>query len=495
MKTMVSRLGFQTGVFVIAACALGFFLGSAYSARSSSEPAQSTKAKVAVPAAGGSFSWQDGFAPVAARDLPTVVNISSSKTVRSPMMPFLDDPFFQQFFGRQFQVPREQRAKSLGSGVIVTSDGYILTNDHVVNGAEDITVSLADKREFKAKIVGTDTRTDIAVLKVNASNLPVLSFGDSSKVRVGEFAIAIGNPFGIGQTVTMGIISAIGRGNLGIEDYEDFIQTDAAINPGNSGGALVDSRGDLIGINTAILSGQGGGGNQGIGFAIPVNMARQVMDQILKKGKVIRGYLGVWIQPVTPEIAKAFNIKETGGALLSDIESGGPAAKAGLQRGDVVTAMDGQRVDDTNAFRLKLSMTAPGSTVHLKINRNGSEKDVPVVVGEMSAKDEESVADGGRRQSSSSAALKGLTIDELTAQLARQLGISERMRGLVITDVEPGSPAERAGLARGDVIEELNRKPVTSLREFEQASRGLGVQPALLLINRNGKTSFIVIEP
>jgi serine protease Do len=495
MKNIVSRLGFKFGAFVTAACVLGFLLGSAYSARTSAASPQSTKANSTVPAAAGNISWQDGFAPVAARDLPAVVNISSSKTVRSPMMPFLDDPFFQQFFDRQFQVPREQRAKSLGSGVIVTSDGYILTNDHVVNGAEDITVALADKREFKAKIVGTDTRTDIAVLKVNVSNLPVLGFGDSSKVRVGEFAIAIGNPFGIGQTVTMGIISAIGRGNLGIEDYEDFIQTDAAINPGNSGGALVDCRGDLIGINTAILSGQGGGGNQGIGFAIPVNMARQVMDQILKKGKVTRGYLGAWIQPVTPEIAKAFNIKETGGALLSDIEPGGPAAKAGLQRGDVVTEIDGQRVDDTNAFRLKLSMTAPGSTVYLKINRNGSEKDVSVTVGEMPAKDEEAIADDGLGQGTGSAALKGLTVDTLTPQLARRLGISERISGVVITDVGPGSPAERAGLARGDVIEELNRKPVSSLREFEQVVLGLGDRPVLLLISRNGKTSFMVIEP
>ena len=216
MKNIVSRFGIRLGVFIVAACALGFFLGSAYSARTSATPQQPTKTNTAVPAAIGNISWQDGFAPVAARDLPAVVNISSSKIVRSPMMPFFDDPFFQQFFGRQFQVPREQRAKSLGSGVIVTPDGYILTNDHVVNGAEDITVSLADKREFKAKIVGTDTHTDIAVLKVDASNLPILNFGDSSKVRVGEFAIAIGNPFGIGQTVTMGIISAIGRGNLGI---------------------------------------------------------------------------------------------------------------------------------------------------------------------------------------------------------------------------------------------------------------------------------------
>ena len=257
----------------------------------------------------------------------------------------------------------------------------------------------------------------------------------------------------------------------------------------------MDYHGDLIGINTAILSGQSGGGNQGVGFAIPVNMAGQVMDQILKKGKVTRGYLGAWIQPVTPEIAKAFNIKDTGGALLSDIEPNGPAAKAGLQRGDVVIAINGQRVEDTGAFRLKLSLTSPGFTVHLKINRNGSEKEVPVIIGEMLAKNEESFAEGGSRQGNASAALKGLTVDTLTSQLARRLGISERVSGVVITEVEPGSPAERAGLARGDVIDELNRKPVSSVREFEQASRGLGNQTVLLLISRNGKTSYIVIEP
>jgi serine protease Do len=496
MKTIAGRFRLKIAAVVLAACAAGFLFGSAYSIGSATgvaAPQQLAKTTSSAPAVPDGISWQDGFASVAARALPAVVNISSSKTVRSPMMPFFDDPFFQQFFGRQFQIPRERRAKSLGSGVVVTADGYILTNNHVVEGAEDITVSLGDKREFKAKVVGTDSRTDIALVKVNASNLPVLAFGDSAKVRVGEFAIAIGNPFGIGQTVTMGIISAIGRGNLGIEDYEDFIQTDAAINPGNSGGALVNARGELIGVNTAILSGQGGG-NQGVGFAIPVNMAKQVMDQIMKTGKVTRGYLGAWIQPVTPEIAKAFELKEKGGALLSDLEPGGPAAKAGLQRGDVVLALNGQPVDDSNAFRLKISMTAPGSTVRLKISRNGSEKEIPVVLGEMPAGDERSES-GSRRQEETSAALKGLTVNELTPELARRLGLTERIGGVVITDVENGSPADRAGLSRGDVIMEINRKPVSNLREFEQASRGLGKEQVLLLISRNGKTSFIVIEP
>jgi serine protease Do len=485
-------------VVVLVIFAAGLLTSSAFTGKTvigSSAALPLTRIEAPDQAIGAGISFENGFAPIVAKDLPAVVNISSSKIVRSQTMPLFDDPFFQQFFGRQFQIPREQRAKSLGSGVIVSPDGYILTNNHVVEGATDITVSLADKREFQAKTVGTDPRTDIAVLKVNASNLPVLPLGDSTRVRVGEFAIAIGNPFGIGQTVTLGIISAIGRGNLGIEDYEDFIQTDAAINPGNSGGALVDSHGDLIGINTAILSGQGGGGNQGIGFAIPVNMARQVMDQILKTGKVTRGYLGVWIQPVTPELAKAFNLKQSGGALLSDLEPGGPAARAGLQRGDVVLALDGQPVADNNSFRLKVSMAPPGSTLRLKVLRNGSEMDVPVTVGEMPAKDESGAAGSEQRGGTPSAALKGLTVDELAPQLARQLGLPARTSGVVITDVEAGTPAERAGLSRGDIIQEINRRQVTSLRDFEQLTRGLGNQPVLLLINRGGNTIFAVVQP
>jgi serine protease Do len=498
MEFMSRRVDWKMVAVVLVIFAVGLLTGSAFTGKTiSGSPATPPLTRIEAPdqAINTEISFQSGFAPIVAKDLPAVVNISSSKIVRSQTMPLFDDPFFQRFFGRQFQIPREQRAKSLGSGVIVSPDGYILTNNHVVEGASDITVALADKREFQAKTVGTDPRTDIAVLKVNASNLPVLPLGDSARVRVGEFAIAIGNPFGIGQTVTMGIISAIGRGNLGIEDYEDFIQTDAAINPGNSGGALVDSHGDLIGINTAILSGQGGGGNQGIGFAIPVNMARQVMDQILKTGKVTRGYLGAWIQPITPELAKAFNLKQSGGALLSDLEPGGPAAKAGLQRGDIVLALNGQSVADNNSFRLKVSMTPPGSTLRLKVLRNGSEMDVPVTVGEMPAKDDSAAAGSEQRGGTPSAALKGLTVDELTPQLARQLGLPARTSGIVITDVEAGTPAERAGLSRGDIIQEINRRQVTSLRDFDQLTRGLGNQPVLLLINRGGNTIFAVVQP
>ncbi|MGD1091070.1 MAG: trypsin-like peptidase domain-containing protein [Bryobacteraceae bacterium] len=288
----------------------------------------------------GQVSFLNGFTPVAKRVLPAVVNIASSKIIRSSdqggSSPFFSDPFFRQFFGdqfsRQFQVPREERQRSLGSGVIINADGYVLTNHHVVDGADEIKISLSDKREFKGRIVGTDSKTDVALVKIESKGLPVIPFGDSSKVQVGEFALAVGNPFGIGQTVTMGIISATGRGGLGIEDYEDFIQTDAAVNPGNSGGALVNVRGELVGINTAIVSG-GGGGNQGVGFAVPVNMARGVMEEIQKHGKVIRGWLGVSIQSITPEIAKAFGLTgQPRGALVTDVTPKSPAERSGVRK-------------------------------------------------------------------------------------------------------------------------------------------------------------------
>ena len=451
----------------------------------------------ATPVQSGQVSISNGFSAVAAKDVPAVVNIASTKTVRSPeggqMSPFFSDPFFRQFFGDQFtpqqQIPHAEREHSLGSGVIVSSDGYILTNNHVVDGANEIKVTLGDKREFNARVIGTDPQTDIAVLKVEATGLPVLVFGDSSQVKVGDFALAIGNPFGLNQTVTMGIVSATGRGNLGIEDYEDFIQTDASINPGNSGGALVNVNGDLIGINTAILSG-GSGGNQGIGFAIPINMARQVMDQILKQGKVIRGYLGAWIQPVTPQIAKSFGLSKPQGALLGDVEPSGPAGKSGLQRGDVVLEMDGQPITDTGAFRLKIAMMKPGTTVKLKVYHNGAERDVPVVLGELPSK--AASAQGGA--GSPSAALQGLTVDELTPQIARQLGLPPKTFGVVVTGVESGSAAEEADIRRGDVIQEVNHKPVHSVQEFSNAVSQLGKQNVLLLINRGGNTLFVVVE-
>jgi len=437
-----------------------------------------------------------GFASVLKPALAAVVNISSSRIVKTPSGPsgpFFQDPFFRQFFGDQFfrQMPREQREHSLGSGVIVSEDGYILTNNHVVDKATDIKIALPDKREFKGKVVGSDPKTDVAVVKISATGLPTLAFGDSDKLQVGDYVFAIGDPFGIGETATMGIVSAKGRGGLAIEDYEDFIQTDAAINPGNSGGALINARGELVGINTAILAGNGGG-NQGIGFAIPISMARRVMDQILKNGKVTRGYLGVAIQDMTPDLAKAFKAPEGKGALVGDVSSDGPGAKAGLQKGDVIEEIDGQTVTGVNDLRLRVASIAPGTTVHLKLLRNGEPRDVAVTLGQLPEKANEGPLSGGESEGTP---MKGVQVEELTSQLRRELDMSPNIHGVVVTDVSPDSPAADAGLRRGDVIEEVNRQPVDSVSEYRGALRRAGNQSLVLLVSRNGNTTFIVVEP
>jgi serine protease Do len=346
-EVVVKQNGFQIhyGIAVLAfGAALGLGLGALAVQVINGGRVPGLVTAATVPT--GHPSFEEGFSPVIQTVLPAVVNIASSRIVRLPEegTPFFSDPWFQQFFGkdfsRQFRVPREQRERSLGSGVIFSRDGYILTNSHVVEKATDVRIFRAN-HEFRARVVGADPKTDIAVLKIEERNLPVITIGDSSKVRVGEFALAVGDPFGVGQTVTMGIVSATGRGGFGIEDIEDFIQTDAAVNPGNSGGALVNVRGELIGINTAILSGSGG--NQGVGFAIPVNMARSVMEQIVKSGRVVRGWLGVVIQPVTPGVAKAFGLPgEPRGALIGDVVPDGPATRAGIHKGDIILEVNGE---------------------------------------------------------------------------------------------------------------------------------------------------------
>jgi serine protease Do len=433
------------------------------------------------------------FAPVVKPATAAVVNISSSKTVRNdgggPLSPFFNDPFFRQFFGHQFNIPRERREQSLGSGVIISPDGYILTNNHVVDDATEVKVFLADKRELKARIVGTDPKTDIAVLKIEEKNLPALTLGDSSTVQVGDVVLAIGNPFGIGQTVTMGIVSATGRGNLGIEDYEDFIQTDAAINPGNSGGALISAQGELIGINTAIIS-NGVQGNQGIGLAVPVNMARQVMEQIIRQGKVTRGYLGILIQPVTPEVAKAFGLSDPHGALLGDVTADSPASRSGLAQGDIILELNGERINESRQLQLRIAQTAPGATVRLKLLRDGREREVSVTLGELPTDQQRASVSGDR-----TSALDGVTVDELTPEMARELGVPAQTRGVVIEEVQPGSAAADAGLQRGDVIQQVNRKPITTTGEFERAINQAGNQSVLLLVNREGRTFYVVIEP
>jgi len=451
--------------------------------------------KMADPAEGPS---RTGFAPVVKAVLPDVVNISTSKVVKASDqnqfdMPDGMPPFFQQFFGQQFgpnsenRMPRQRdhREDSLGSGVIVSPDGYILTNNHVIDGATDVRVTLADKRQLKAKVVGTDPKTDIAVLKVEGSGFPAITIGDSSKVQIGDYALAIGDPFGVGQTVTMGIISALNRGNLGIEDYEDFIQTDAPINPGNSGGALVNDRGELVGINTAILS-HGSGGNEGIGFAIPINMARNVMSQILDHGKVNRAYLGIMVQDITPGISKAMNLKDMKGVLVGDVSPSGPAQRSGVQRGDVILEVNGKPMEDSRELRNTISMMDPTATVSLKLLRNGSPTDVSVKLGELPTDKEQAKTEEG----SSEQALDGVTVENLDAQSARQLGLPAATTGVVVTDIDPSSPLAAAGLRRGDVIQEVNHQPVKNVAQLEEAVRKAGNNP-LLLVNRKGSTLFL----
>jgi serine protease Do len=450
--------------------------------------------KMASPDEGYS---QTGFAPVVKKVLPTVVNIASSKESKVPTEFFgqlPDDPMFRQFFGddfnRRFRTPRqapEQREKGLGSGVVMTQDGYIVTNNHVVDGATDVTVTLADKREFKAKVIGTDPKSDIAVIKIDATNLSPITIADSSKVQVGDYALAVGDPFGVGQTVTMGIVSATGRSHLGIEAYEDFIQTDAPINPGNSGGALINDRGELIGINTAIIA-HGSDGNQGIGFAIPANMARNVMQQIVEHGKVTRAYLGIVPQDVTPDIARQFGQKEARGALVADVSAGSPAQKSGLERGDIILDVNGKPIADSNELRMTISMMAPDSDAKLKVVRNGSEREIAVKLDTMPT--EQASKSEDKSDGSANSPLSGVSVENLDAQSASDLGLSPNTKGVVVTNVDPSSEAAEAGLRRGDVIQEVNRQPIKNTSDFERAMRS-SKDKHLLLVNRNGSTMYL----
>jgi serine protease Do len=449
----------------------------------------------ALPVSLGNFA--NGFSAVLKPALPAVVNISSSKVVkpgRNQMSPMFNDPFFRQFFGDQGQgEARPQREQSLGSGVIVSSDGTILTNNHVVDGATDIKVFLSDKREFQAKLIGTDANTDIAVLKIDASNLPTLPLGDSNQLQVGDLIFAIGDPFGVGETATMGIVSATGRGGFGIERYENFIQTDAAINPGNSGGAMIDIHGNLVGINTAILSHgsmNGEGGNEGVGFAIPVSMAKPVMDQILAHGKVVRGYLGVHIQDLTPELARAFGLKDGTGVLIGDVSADTPASRAGLKKGDVILKVNGEPVGAMNQLHVQIAQFAPGTQIKLQIWRNGSTQDVSVKLDEFKDQDEKVAS-----AEVTGAALEGVQVQDLSSDIIQQLNLPAGTHGVVVTSVDPSSAAGAAQLNRGDVIQEVNHKPISNTSDYQQALSGVGKQAVLLLVNHGGVTGYVVVEP
>lgn len=448
-----------------------------------------------------SISGDRNFVAVAKAVKPAVVNIFSSRTTKSGegphAMPF-NDPFFRRFFGeeffRQFEVPRERKERSLGSGVIVDHKGLIITNNHVVSKADEIKVLLSDKREFKAKLIGTDSKTDLAVLKIETDGLHTIPWADSDKLEVGEFVLAVGNPFGLNQTVTLGIVSAIGRASMGIAEYEDFIQTDAAINPGNSGGPLVNARGELVGVNTAIFSQSGG--NMGIGFAVPSNMARTILDQLVRTGRVVRGWLGVSIQDMSPELASQFGVAEPKGVLVSDVLDGSPAKRAGLERGDVIVEFDGKTVENPTQLRNAVAQTAITKKTTVKFIRDKGVRSVAVTIVEQP----KTVAQAGSEESGESASpaslLSDLEVRELNGDLASRLGLSTGERGVVIVRVRSGSVADEAGLKEGDIILEVNRKPVPNVAAYERVTSKVGKEQAvLLLIKRQGHTSFITLKP
>ena len=428
------------------------------------------------------------FVDLAARLKPSVVNISTAKVIapqkrlkRPAPTPFGNDPFedfFERFFEDMPQRPHKER--SLGSGFIISDDGYILTNNHVVAGANEIKVKLADGREFSGEIKGSDQKLDLALVKITASEkLPAASRGDSDDIKIGEWAMAIGNPFGLAETVTAGIISAKGR-VIGSGPYDDFIQTDASINPGNSGGPLFNARGEVIGINTAIVA-----KGQGIGFAIPVNMAKSIITQLRDNGRVTRGWLGVSIQPITPELAQSFGLSDAkSGALVADVVKESPAAKSGLKTGDIILEFNGKQVHEMNDLPRLVAVTPAGKKVPLKVLRDGKHLALTVVI--------EQLRDGASDESQPHGAeLLGLTVRELTGELASQLGLPD-VKGVVIADVKAGSAAEEAGIAKGDIVREVDGFTVATVPDFEKALAARKKGALLRLLLRRGNMSLFV---
>jgi serine protease Do len=432
-----------------------------------------------------------GFADIAQAVTPAVVNITVRKEAPVPMSGMPSDPM-REFFGMPGMPempgipnrpggPPAPEGQGAGSGVIISSDGYVLTNDHVVDGANVITVTLPDKREFAGKVIGLDPQTDLAVVKIDATNLPFVPWGDSATLRVGEYVLAVGNPFGLNSTVTLGIVSALGRGGMGITQYEDFIQTDAAINPGNSGGALVNTRGELVGINTAIFSQSGG--YQGVGFAVPTNLAKPVYDSLVSTGKIVRGFLGVGIQEVTADLAQSFELDQTKGALVTNVVPGSPADEAGIKRGDVVIEYQGKPVLDPRSLQHHVIRTKVGSEVSMVVMRDGHKQSLKTKIREQQKSTQVAQAIPVGQEGP----LAGVAVQSLDSGIAQQLGLEKDVNGVVVMEVIPGSQAARAGLVQGDVISEINRKPVRSEEDFMKVVSHLKEKSSALIFIHRGK--------
>jgi serine protease Do len=442
------------------------------------------------------------YADVVERTSPAVVRIEAEQKGRSQSQTQFQMPFGDDLFRQGPNQGRPQIERGVGSGVIVSADGTILTNNHVVEGAQKITVLLQDNKEFEARLIGSDKPSDLAVLKIEAQNMPFLVLGNSDTVRVGDIVLAIGNPLGIGQTVTAGIISAKGRrtglsyGNSN-DSFEDFLQTDAPINRGNSGGALVNLNGELIGINSQILAGGPSGGNIGIGFSIPSNMAKTVMEQLLKDGRVRRGMLGVGIQNITTDTAQALELKERTGVIVNSVQSGSAAEKAGVKRGDIIVAVNDEKMDDTNVLRNKVAGTLPGTEIKLTIMRDGNRQDLTAVLDEFQPQgnkgNEQNEGSEGPRAEPQSGKL-GLSLQPVSPQVAKQLGV-EGDEGLIVTEVDPAGPAAEAGIARGDVVLEINRQAVKTVDDVQTALDRSGDRPLLLLLARRGGTVYLTVRP
>ena len=502
----LTQWGTRTALAAIAGVML--LTGAAWhGVQANTSPEQTAKAAATVttPITHAVAGGRDSYADVVGVAAPAVVTIRTQGTARvSPTQFDGQDPedLMRRFFGDQFgggqrgqRGPRVQGApkqRALGSGVIVTTDGYILTNNHVVEGADEITVELTDDRTLSAKLVGTDKPSDLALLKVSGSDFHAMALGNSDAVRVGDVVLAVGNPLGVGQTVTMGIISAKGRSTIvGDGGYEDFLQTDAPINHGNSGGALVNTKGELVGINSQILSTSEG--NIGIGFAIPANMAKNVMEQLRTKGRVTRAQLGVTVQGITPDLASSLGLKQTTGALVSGVTAGSAAERAGVKRGDVIESFNGQPVHDTNTLRNRVAEAGPGTTADLLINREGGEKHLSLKLDEKEA--EKSARRSDSEPGSEDKASLGVSVAPLTPELATRLGAPKDVHGLVVEDVNPDGRAADAGVRRGDIIAEVNRQPVRSVDDLKAALKRSSDRPVLMLIIRQGSDLFMTVRP